>query len=52
VVVASHSVDRLERWVDARVVLDRGLVAEVSGDGVSWTPPAPISEPVPVAAHQ
>ena len=45
VLVASHSVDRLERWVDARVALDRGLVAEVSGDGVTWMPPAPSPEP-------
>jgi heme exporter protein A len=50
VIAASHSVDRLERWVDARVVLDRGLVAEVSGEGVSWAPPGPVAEPRPVAA--
>jgi heme exporter protein A len=50
VLVASHSVDRLERWVDARVVLDRGLVAEVSGDGVTWTPPAIAPDPRPVVA--
>jgi heme exporter protein A len=50
VLVASHSVDRIEHWVDARVALDRGLVAEVSGDGVTWTPPALIPEPRPVAA--
>ena len=30
--MASHSTDRLERWVDAHVVLDRGLVSEVSGE--------------------
>jgi heme exporter protein A len=50
VVVASHSVDRLERWVDARIVLERGLVAEVDGDGVAWSPPSPVAEPRPVAA--
>jgi heme exporter protein A len=50
VIAASHSVDRLERWVDGRIVLDRGLVAEVSGEGVSWAPPGPAAEPRPVAA--
>jgi heme exporter protein A len=50
VLMASHSVDRLEGRVDARVTLDRGLVAEVNGDGVTWTPPALIAEPRPVAA--
>ncbi len=41
--VASHSADRLERFIDARVVLERGLVASVSGEGVTEAPPA--SEP-------
>jgi heme exporter protein A len=50
VLLASHSGDRLEDRIDARVVLDRGLVAEVSGQGVTWTPPAPSPEPRPVAA--
>jgi heme exporter protein A len=50
VLMASHSVDRLERWVDARIMLDHGLVAQVDGQGVSWTPPRPIAEPRPVAA--
>ena len=49
VLVASHSVDRLQRWVDARVVLDRGLVAEASGDAVTWTPPVSAVEPRPIA---
>ena len=40
VVVASHAVDRIERFVDGRVSLDRGLVVGVDGDGVAWTPPA------------
>ena len=48
VLVASHA-DRLERWVDARVTLDRGLVAEVSGEAVAWTPPGPAVEARPVA---
>ena len=43
VIVASHSVDRLSRLVDARVTLERGLLVEVSGDGVTWSPPS--SEP-------
>ena len=50
VLVASHSVDRIERWVDARIVLERGLVAGVDGEGVTWTPPSPVAEPRPVAA--
>jgi heme exporter protein A len=50
VVVASHSVDRLASHVDARVRLDRGLVAEVSGDGVTWAPPAPVPTPRPAVA--
>ena len=50
VLVASHSVDRLERWVDGRVVLDRGLVAGVSGEGATWTPPLPSPEPRPAVA--
>jgi heme exporter protein A len=44
VLVASHSTDRLDRFIDARVVMDRGLVASVSGEGVSET--ASSSEPV------
>ena len=48
--MASHSTDRLERWVDAHVVLDRGLVSEVSGSGVTWAPPTPIGEPQPATA--
>ena len=50
VVVASHSVDRLGSHVDARVRLDRGLVAEVSGEGVTWAPPAPVPTPRPAVA--
>ncbi len=50
VLMASHSTDRLERWVDAHVVLDRGLVSEVSGSGVTWAPPTPIGEPQPATA--
>jgi len=50
VLMASHSTDRLERWVDAHVVLDRGLVSEVSGSGVTWAPPTPIGDPQPATA--
>jgi heme ABC exporter ATP-binding subunit CcmA len=50
VLMASHSTDRLERWVDAHVVLDRGLVSEVSGVGVTWAPPTPIGDPQPATA--
>ena len=47
VLVASHSADRLDRFIDARVVLDRGLIASVSGDGVTETASAaePASRP-------
>jgi heme exporter protein A len=38
VLVASHSTDRLEPHLDARVVLDRGLVSEVRGSGVVSAP--------------
>ena len=50
VLVASHGADRLERFIDARVVLDRGLVASVSGDGVTTTARAPASAPRPAMA--
>ena len=44
VLIASHAIERLERHLDGRVLLDRGLVAEVSGAGVSSNPLAPASE--------
>jgi heme exporter protein A len=50
VVVASHSIDRLETHLDARVVLDRGLVTEVTGVGVTSSPPVPTGDPRPVTA--
>ncbi len=40
VLIASHATERLERFLDGRIVLERGLVAEVSGEGVTSTPPA------------
>ena len=39
VVVASHATDRLERYLDGSVVLERGLVAAVDGSGVASLPP-------------
>ena len=39
VLIASHATERLDPFLDGRVVLERGLVADVSGDGVSSTPP-------------
>ncbi len=50
VVVASHSTDRLEPFLDARVVLDRGLVATVEGAGVTFQPPSLLNAPRPVVA--
>ena len=40
VLVASHATDRLAGHLDGTVVLERGLVAEVSGAGVASAPPA------------
>ena len=50
VLVASHATERLEPFLDGRVVLERGLVTAVSGDGVASAPPtipdaAPTVEP-------
>jgi heme exporter protein A len=39
VLVASHAVDRLEQFLDGRVMLERGLVAAVDGQGVTSAPP-------------
>lgn len=49
VVVASHTTDRLEPLLDARVVLERGVVVAVSGEGVTSQPPTlPQRRPAPV----
>jgi heme exporter protein A len=40
VLVASHATDRLAPMLDGSVVLERGLVAAVSGSGVTSTPPS------------
>jgi heme exporter protein A len=50
VIVASHSVDRLGDSVDARVRLDRGVVAEVAGDAVTWSPGPAVATPRPAVA--
>ncbi|HYI65625.1 MAG TPA: heme ABC exporter ATP-binding protein CcmA [Candidatus Limnocylindrales bacterium] len=41
VLVASHSTERFESLLDGRVMLDRGLVLETSGEGVTSEPPSP-----------
>ena len=52
VLVASHTTERMAPMLDGSVVLDRGLVAAVSGTGVASTPPAlpAMSPPVPAEA--
>jgi heme ABC exporter ATP-binding subunit CcmA len=50
VLVASHSTDRLDPHLDARVVLERGLVAEVAGEGVQSAPYTALAEPRPAVA--
>ncbi len=52
VLVASHSTERLEPHLDARVVLDRGLVAEVSGVGVISSPVTVPVDPRPAVASR
>ena len=47
VIVATHAEERLGAIADARIVLDRGLVAEVTGSGVATTPPAMPAIPHP-----
>lgn len=39
VVMASHAISRLDAHLDGRVVLERGLVAETMGEGVTHAPP-------------
>jgi len=46
VLVASHATDRLDPFVDGRVVLERGIVAGVDGRGVKSLPPSlPVGRP-------
>jgi heme exporter protein A len=49
VLLAAHSIERLEAHLDGRVVLERGLVAEVAGSGVTSREPAPLVAGTPVA---
>ena len=41
ILVASHDIGRLEPFLDGRVMLDRGLVSSVDGQGVEHRSPAP-----------
>jgi heme exporter protein A len=50
VIIASHATERLEPFLHGRVVLERGLVAEASGDGVSSLPPSSAAAPRPAVA--
>ena len=47
VIIASHATERLEPFLHGRVVLERGLVAEVSGEAVSSVPPSLATLPRP-----
>jgi ABC-type multidrug transport system ATPase subunit len=52
VLIASHATDRLAPFLDGRVVLERGLVSAVSGDGVTAEAPSlPGAAPVTEAAR-
>ena len=51
VLVASHATERMAPMLDGSVVLERGLVAAVTGIGVSSTPPSLPATPRPVAAE-
>jgi len=47
VLVASHSTERLDAVLDGRVTLERGLVAETSGQGILSAPPSLPIDPRP-----
>jgi len=47
VLVASHSTERFESLLDGRVTLDRGLILETSGAGVTSLPVSPPTAPRP-----
>ena len=49
VLIASHATDRLAPFVDGRVILERGVVTGVSGDGVWASAPGAV-DAAPVAA--
>jgi ABC-type multidrug transport system ATPase subunit len=50
VLVAAHTADRLEPLLDARIVLDRGLVVDVTGAGVVNGPVTVPTETRPAVA--
>jgi hypothetical protein len=50
VLIASHATERLEPFLDGRIVLERGVVAETSGEGVSSLPPSLAPPPRPAVA--
>ena len=45
VLIASHSAERVEPLLDGRVTLERGVVIEVSGRGVTSMPPSLADDP-------
>ena len=45
VLIASHSAERVELLLDGRVTLERGVVIEVSGRGVTSMPPSLADDP-------
>ena len=45
VLVASHTTERLAPFLDGQVVLERGTVAEASGQGVVSAPPSLLADP-------
>ena len=47
VLVASHNTERFEKLLDGRVTLDRGLIVETGGDGVTSAAPSAPSAPHP-----
>ncbi|HEX5038558.1 MAG TPA: heme ABC exporter ATP-binding protein CcmA [Candidatus Limnocylindria bacterium] len=49
VLLAAHSIERLEAHLDGRVILERGLVADVAGSGVTSREPTPLVAGMPVA---
>jgi heme exporter protein A len=51
VLVASHTTERMAPLLDGRVVLERGMVAAVTGAGVSSMPPSLPAAAGPVAAE-
>jgi heme exporter protein A len=50
VLIASHATERLEPFLEGRVVLERGVVAESSGEAVSSLPPSLAAAPRPAIA--